>query len=119
MAVRSLEELMNAARAIVGESTEPSTLSLFEDITDTYTDLNTRLSTTEDVTAIRADYEKQLKDLDTSWSERYRDRFFNGGAEVDPAPTGQVAPPPDNPDVVDTELVAAESITYDDLFSVV
>ena len=119
MAVRSLEELMNAARSIVGESTAPEALGLFEDITDTYTDLNTRASNIEDVGAIRADYENQLKALDASWSERYRDRFFNGGAEVDPAPPGQVAPPPANDEVADTELVAAESITYDDLFSVV
>lgn len=68
MAVRTREELMEAIRGRVGDSDED--LAFIEDVTDTFSDLESRAA---DQTEWKAKYEETEKE----WRERYRARFFN------------------------------------------
>lgn len=77
MAIRTQEELLNEVREFLGENSDDSALNFLEDITDTLSDLHTRAS--NDI-----DWEKKYNDLDASWKQRYRDRFFTPVDEEDP-----------------------------------
>lgn len=74
MAVRNREEIMNLVKEIIGESTEESTISFLEDITDTLDDYENRLS---DSTNWKSKYEEN----DAMWKQKYKERFFGGGEE--------------------------------------
>ena len=94
MAVRTKEELMEAIRGRVGDSDED--LAFIEDVTDTFSDLETRAA---DQTGWQAKYEEN----DREWRERYRARFFN---EETPEPE------PEDPDPEEHKTPTS----YDDLF---
>lgn len=69
MAIRSRDEIMAMIRGRIGEDTSDEALSLLEDMQDTITDYETRLS---DSTDWKAKYEEN----DTAWRNKYRERFF-------------------------------------------
>lgn len=85
MAVRSMEELLNTARGVIGESSNDDALALLDDITDTITDLNNKVNTNG------VNWEQKYRDNDEAWRKKYRDRFFGGDTdneeEPDPKPT--------------------------------
>ena len=101
MAIRSKDEILEQIQSRFGEDTSDETISFLEDVTDTFTDLETRASGDGE------DWEKKYHDLDDEWRKKYRDRFFS--PEVN-----------DNSgdEVVDTNLEDDSPKTYDDLFSV-
>ena len=74
MAVRSVTEVMDALRAYLGEDVSDETLVFIEDVNDT-------LSNYERMVADQTDWESKYKELDESWRKRYRNRFFESGAE--------------------------------------
>lgn len=77
MSILSKEELQLRLQERYGQSTDDNDLSFIEDITDTYDSL------ANDNTA------KELTDLKQKYADlqqKYRDRFFNNGAEVDDEP---------------------------------
>lgn len=81
MAVRTREEILESLRIRVGDSTDDDTLAFIEDVTDTLTDYETRVS---DSTNWKEKYEAN----DAEWRQRYRDRFFGNpdSGVVDPEP---------------------------------
>lgn len=70
MAVRSKEEILDAIKARVGEATDDDSISFIEDVTDTLSDYETRVSD-------QTDWKKKYEENDTSWRTRYRERFFS------------------------------------------
>ena len=94
MAVRTKEELMEAIRGRVGDSDED--LAFIEDVTDTFSDLETRA-------ADQTDWQAKYEENDREWRERYRARFFN---EETPEPE------PEDPDPEEHKTPTS----YDDLF---
>lgn len=77
MSILSKEELLSKLQERFGQSTDDNDLSFIEDITDTYDNL------AESSTAQELDDMKQkYADL----HQRYLDRFFNTGAEIDEEP---------------------------------
>lgn len=70
MAVLNREELLNRINDIVGEDTSDETLSLIEDISDTYDDMNNRVNDTED-------WKTKYETNDREWRQKYKDRFYN------------------------------------------
>lgn len=74
MAVRNREEIMNLVKEIIGESTEESTISFLEDITDTLDDYENRLSDS-------TDWKEKYEENDAMWKQKYKERFFGGGEE--------------------------------------
>lgn len=97
MAVRTRDEILESLRARIGDSTDDDTLALLEDVTDTLSDYETRVS---DSTNWKEKYETN----DAEWRQRYRDRFF-GNPESEVKETYSV---------VETET--EKPMTFEDLF---
>ena len=98
MAVRTQQEILESLRERIGDSTDDDTLAFIEDVTDTLTDYETRVS---DSTNWRERYETN----DAEWRQRYRDRFF-GNTDTDTVV--------DNNGVVESET--EKPMTFEDLF---
>ena len=97
MAVRTRGEILESLKTRVSDSTDDDTLAFIEDVTDTLTDYETRLS---DSTNWKEKYETN----DAEWRQRYRDRFF-GNQESEVVESGSV---------VETET--EKPMTFEDLF---
>ena len=98
MAVLSKDDYMARVKGIVGEKSDDESISLLEDLTDTYNDLEKRTQKSD------IDWEKKCKDLDEQWRKRFQKRFYesDGGN------------PYYGPEI-ETET-EEEKITIDDLF---
>ena len=74
MAVLSKEDYLNRVKTIVGEDMSDENVSLIEDFSDTYDDLESRanVDTTSD-----EEWQKKYDDLDAEWRKKYTDRFFS------------------------------------------
>lgn len=70
MAVKSKEEILEQIKAKLGEDTSDEAIGLVEDISDTLSDIETRLSD-------NTDWRKKYEENDKEWREKYRNRFFN------------------------------------------
>ncbi len=66
--VRTLEELIESVKGRIGEDISDESISLIEDISDTYNDVVTRYSESED-------WKKKYEDNDAEWRRRYIERF--------------------------------------------
>lgn len=97
MAIKSVEEILNSIRGIIGERTDDEAMSILEDVQDTFASIET---TTTDTT----DWKKKYEELDDSWRKKYRDRFFNHPAEDE--------------ETDDEETDEPASLTYDSLFKI-
>lgn len=74
--VRTKDEIISMLSAKIGEDNSDETLSLFEDITDTFDDYQSK---TQDATNWKQKYE----DNDNEWRAKYKERFMSGGSEKD------------------------------------
>lgn len=92
MAIRSIEEIMSAVKARVGEDTSDEALAFVEDVSDTLSSMQQNSG---------EDWRKKYEENDAEWRAKYRDRFFNPDAVTDPDP--------------DPEPVI-KAKTYEDLF---
>lgn len=114
MAKRTKEEIMNQAKAIIGDKTDDATLSFLEDLTDT-------ISEGENI-----DYKQKYEDevqakeeLDKTWRNKYTERFFSPDVthtdnnNTNPA---NVNKDKDPSDIEDEKLEQANKVTFDDLF---
>ena len=95
MAVRTQQEILESLKVMIGDSTDDDTLAFIEDVTDTLSDYETRVS---DSTNWKEKYETN----DAEWRQRYLDRFF-GNPESEVVETDSV---------VETE----KPMTFEDLF---
>ena len=100
MAVKTKEEILESIRSCVGDSTDDETLEFLEDVTDTLTDLETRVSDS-------TDWKGKYDELDKSWREKYRERFFSSEPKENKK---------DNEEFEEKE--DKEKKTYEDLFDV-
>lgn len=89
MAVKSKEELIESLKAVLGEEADDNSLTLLEDVADTF-DAN------------QLDWKQKYDDLDRDWRKRYRDRFFEDT---------------DDSDEFSKEEEPKKKLTYADLFS--
>lgn len=95
MAVRSREEILNSIRERVGEQNDDETIAFIEDVTDTFTDLETRAN------GDGVNWKEKYEENDANWRKKYTDRFFSGEpSESEPEPE----PEPE------------EKLTYESLF---
>lgn len=70
MAIRTKDELIAAYNALIGDRTDDAALSMLEDISDTFADMEA---------ASKTDWEAKYLELDGIWRERYRQRFSDTG----------------------------------------
>ena len=68
MAVKTRDEIVEAVRKRIGEDTSDEAISLLEDVTDTFTDYETRV-------ADKTDWKTKYDEMDASWRKKYMDRF--------------------------------------------
>lgn len=81
MAVRSREEILNSIRERVGEQNDDETIAFIEDVTDTFTDLETRAN------GDGVNWKEKYEENDANWRKKYTDRFFSGEpSEPEPEP---------------------------------
>ena len=90
MAIKTIEELMGAVRARVGEDTSDEAIAFVEDVSDTLASLSNA-----------EDWKKKYEENDAEWRKRYQDRFFNPDKPNDPEPKPDPAP---------------KKLTFDELF---
>lgn len=101
MAVLSHDDFMSAVKGLAGDNADDSTLTMIENFTDTFNDLETRAS---DTTDWKAKYEQN----DNEWREKYKARFFEGKEDTDPTTVmGK-----QKEDITDD----SKDISFDDLF---
>lgn len=99
MAVVSKEALLDHIRGLIGEENAGSdeSISLFEDLSDTFEDLSAQVSRA-------GDYKKKYEENDAEWRKRYRDRFFSATEGAGPDIKDE---PADDPEI---------KVTYESLF---
>ena len=85
MAVRTKDELLGQLKVRIGDDASDDTLTLLEDITDTFDDY-------EGKTADTTNWKDKYEELDASWKKKYRDRFFNTTKEEDETDVENDAP---------------------------
>lgn len=68
MGVKTRDEIVEAVRERIGEDTSDEAISLLEDVTDTFTDYETRV-------ADKTDWKSKYNELDASWRKKYMERF--------------------------------------------
>jgi hypothetical protein len=95
MAIKAKDDLLNSLNEMFKDNTSDETLSLIEDITDTFNDYETK---TKDAT----NWEQKYNDNDKAWRQRYKERFFNS--------------PPKDEHFDDEEDDKPEPKTFEDLF---
>lgn len=71
MAIRTVDEIMEAVKSRIGEDMSDEAISFVEDVSDTLRSLSERKEV-DDI-----DWKKRYEDNDAEWRLRYRDRFFN------------------------------------------
>lgn len=71
MAVLSHDDFMSAIKGLAGDSADDSTLTMIENFTDTFNDLETRANDT-------TDWKTKYEQNDNEWREKYKARFFEG-----------------------------------------
>lgn len=104
MAVLSRDDFFERLQARMGEDTSDDAIAFLEDMTDTYNEMEQRAN------GDGVDWEQRYHDLDNSWKEKYRHRFFSSGGGTYQPPAGK----DDDPD--DGEQRRAATIGFKDLF---
>lgn len=72
MAKLTRDEYFESLRTIFGDRSDPESIKILEDMTDTYNELE------KGNKGDGIDWEQRFKENDRAWAERYRNRFMNG-----------------------------------------
>lgn len=72
MSALNRNEFMARLQERVGDDTSDEALSFIEDMQDTFNDLETRSSSNND-----EQWQQKYDELDKTWREKYKARFFN------------------------------------------
>ena len=105
MAELSRDEFFNALHERMGTDTSEEGIAFVENMTDTYNALEKRANQ-------EIDWEQKYHDLDESWRERYRHRFFTASADMNNS--GGVKSNTSDPEENEYD---PEDISVSDLFS--
>ena len=101
MSVLNKEQFFARLQEHIGEDTSNEAMSFIEDMTDTFNDMETRSNGQSD-----EQWKNKYEELDKTWREKYKARFFN--SETTPA---------DVKDMQEDDVkYDAEEKTYADLF---
>ena len=100
MSILSRDEMLNRVRSLIGEDNSDESLSLIEDINDTFAEDNQ-----QEIERLRAETTRlteENKRIDNDWREKYKSRFFDGEIK-----------PPKKEDEFDDK---PKRLSYEDLF---
>ena len=101
MAVLARDDFFTRLQERVGTATSDEDIAFIEDMTDTFNDLENRAN------GDGIDWEQRYHELDESWKQKYKHRFFSGGVSNIPNTPTQEEEDAQN---------RASSITFNDLF---
>ena len=87
MAIKSITELLESAKTIIGEDMSDEALGFMDDLSDTISDFDTR---TKDST----NWEEKYKENDANWRKRYMDRFNGKPVEEEEDMSYELPEPP-------------------------
>ena len=73
MAFLERDEYFDRVKRIVGDRTDEDSIKFIEDFTETYDTLTDRADG-----GAAEDWKRKYEENDRAWSERYKERFFNG-----------------------------------------
>lgn len=104
MAVRSRDEMLAALRSRIGDDTSDEALTLIEDFTDTISDYESRVGD---------DWKAKYEENDSTWRQKYRDRFFQSPSKGEGITTGDSA----ISDNIDDLMSESEPKSFDSLFT--
>ena len=96
MAVKTKDELLEIIKERIGDDTSDETISFIEDITDTLSDYEEKVTNSD-----TEDWKTKYEENDKMWREKYRERFFSKEVEKE------------DEDFSEDEV---KSLSYDDLF---
>ena len=96
MAVKTKDELLEIIKGRIGDDTSDETISFIEDITDTLSDYEEKVTNSGN-----EDWKTKYEENDKMWREKYRERFFSKEVEKEDE---------------DFEEDEVKSLSYDDLF---
>ena len=96
MAVKTKDEILSAIKEHFAEDSSDEAISFIEDVSDTFTDLETRAN------GDGTDWKAKAQEIDNSWREKYKARFFSGNKEE----------PDDEPEFIDE----VKPMKFEDLF---
>lgn len=99
MAIKSKDELLASLREKIGEDTSDESIALIEDISDTFSDMETRVVES-------GNWKDKYEQNDAEWRQKYTERFFN------PDPSQGDYQKEDEQEYGETET----PLTFDDLF---
>lgn len=102
MAVKSLNDIMSLIKARVGDDTSDEVITLLEDVTDTFTDYETRISEA-------GDWKTKYEENDRVWRDKYTSRFYDAAASATEVNTINGVP--------EYDVEEPEILTFDDLFT--
>jgi hypothetical protein len=120
MARLSQQEFMDSLKKVLGDRSDDDALKFIEDAKDTIS---------EDKEDWKGKYDELVKEkdeLDKSWRQRYRDRFFNSDSSLDDdnkdthENNNKTNPARKKDEFVDEDaakLEQAEKVRFDDLFT--
>lgn len=89
---------------VVGTDSSDESIAFVEDMTDTYNHLE-QVANGDGV-----DWQQKYNELDKSWREKYRKRFFSSNG-------GSIIPEPLQPNTPEKVEITPETITIDNLFT--
>ena len=75
--IKSKEELLASVSARFEGDTSDEAISLFEDLSDTLTDMETKAN------GDGKDWKAKYEENDAEWRKKYKERFFNSSANED------------------------------------
>lgn len=75
MAVKTREEILEELRVRVGEQTDDETIAFLEDVTDTFSDLETKAK------GDGTDWKTKYEENDAEWRKKYTERFYSSDPE--------------------------------------
>ena len=103
MSVLNKEQFMTRLQEHIGEDNSDEALAFIEDMQDTFNDMEIKSSGNSD-----EEWQKKYDELDKSWRDKYKARFFNTGTTPSDVKEDQ------KKDV--KEDGETENISFDDLF---
>lgn len=76
MSVVSKEEIIKSLTEYFGEETPDEAITLMENITDTFDDMEAKTKDTED-------WKQKYEENDKAWRQKYKERFLNNAPKED------------------------------------
>lgn len=82
MAIKTKDEIIKMVADRIGDDNSDEAIAFLEDVSDTFDDLEARVSERAD----GEDWEARYRENDAAWRQRYKERFFNSVESEDPQP---------------------------------